>query len=101
MSNKVATTVEVEIFGSTYRVRGEEDSDQLQELAGLVDRKMREIATQTTTVDTTKIAILAALNFAEELRRARDGHDEQRDEVEEIEEKVAGLAGRLETALDG
>ena len=96
MPKRVATTVEVEIFGATYKVRGDEDSERLHELAALVDRKMREIATQTATVDTTKIAILAALNFAEELRRRLDGRPQ-----DEIGEKVAGLAGRLETALDG
>ena len=94
----VTTTVEVEIYGSTYKVRGGNDSRDLQELASLVDEKMREIATQTATVDTTKIAILAALNFADELCASRSGNAGEQDDVAE---KVADLAGQLESALEG
>ena len=99
MPNRATTTtVEVEIYGGTYKVRGREDSEHLQDLAGLVDNKMREIATQTATVDTTKIAILAALNFADELSAYRNGRDDSRND---LKDKVDGLAGQLEDALEG
>lgn len=90
------TTLEVEIFGATYNVRGDNDPDHLQELADHVDRKMREIAQHLSQADTTKIAILAALNIADELFEVRKG---LRGERNEITEKVAGLAGELEQAL--
>lgn len=91
------TTVEVEIYGASYKVRGDDDPDHLHELAGFVDEKMREIATQTATVDTTKIAILAALNIANELWSCREGEGQEQDQVSD---KVAELAGRLESALE-
>jgi cell division protein ZapA len=61
----------VEIFGQTYNVRGEGDPNYLTELARFVDSRMREVAAQVATVDPMKIAILAALNIADEFSRHR------------------------------
>lgn len=91
-------TTEVEIFGSVYNVRGNDDGEHLQELAAIVDRKMREIAGQVTTVDTAKIAILAALNLADELVQTR--HLQEGERVE-IQERVTALTGELSDALQG
>ena len=93
---RTTTTTDVEIFGSTYHVRGDKDPELLQELAGLVDGKMREIAQQVSTVDTAKIAILAALNIADELSQCRK---QQEGERVEIQDKVTRLAERLEGVL--
>ena len=59
----------VEIFGQTYNVRGEGDPNYLTELARFVDSRMREVAAKVATVDPMKIAILAALNIADEFSR--------------------------------
>ncbi len=91
------TSVDVEIFGATYHVRGEHDREHLQELAAVVDTKMREIGDKVPTVDTGKIAILAALNLADDLVQC---NDQQEGERVEIMEKVAELTGVLTTALD-
>lgn len=64
-------STEVEIFGQTYNVRGEGDQDYLLELARFVDARMREVAAEVATVDPMKIAILAALNIADEFSRFR------------------------------
>ena len=93
---RTTTTTDVEIFGSTYHVRGDKDPELLQELAGLVDGKMREIAQQVSTVDTAKIAILAALNIADELLQCRK---QQEGERVEIQDKATRLAERLEGVL--
>lgn len=98
MAKKGITSIEVEIFGATYHVRGENDPDHLQELAAFVDQKMREVASHVATVDTTRIAILTALNIADELIECRKALDGERGE---ISEKVAELTGELEDALRG
>lgn len=90
------TTTAVEIFGSVYYVRGQDDGDSLRELASLVDSRMRQIAEQVTTVDTAKIAILTALNLADELSQCQKLQEGER---VEIRKKVAALAGELEQAL--
>lgn len=96
MSSKTTTATEVEIFGSVYHVRGEKKPEYLQELAEIVDRKMREIGQHVSTVDTSKIAILAALNLADELAQCRT---EQEGERAELEGKASALAGELEKVL--
>ncbi len=98
MSTKSRTATPVEIFGSVYYVRGDDDRQNLQELAKVVDKKMREVAEHLTTVDDAKIAILAALNLADEFFRYQK---QQEGERGEIKERVAELTGRLAKALDG
>ena len=87
---------EVEIFDAVYRVRGRDDEGYLQEVAALVDSKMREVADQTRTADTAKIAILAALNLADELVQSRM---RQQGERVDIRERVTALTGELAEAL--
>lgn len=83
----------VEIFGSTYNVRGEGDPDYLAELAQLVDSRMRDVAAQVNTVDPMKIAILAALNIADEFSRYRKQREDEMGirigKTEEISERLA------------
>lgn len=91
------TSVEVDIFGTTYKVRSANDEEHLQRLADFVDGKMREIATHTAAVDTTKIAVLAALNIADQLVREAGSLGRE----SEIDHRVAQLTDRLRDALEG
>jgi cell division protein ZapA len=86
-------TVNVEIFGHTYRLKGVRDAEALKRLAAYVDRKMNLVADQARTTDTVKIAILAALNIADEyfLNLQRPGEEGERmleDRLEELEQKL-------------
>lgn len=92
------TTTAVEIFGAVYHVRGDDELGHVQGLADLVDRKMREIARHVTSGDTTRIAILTALNLADELFRLQQVQEEER---VEIREKMAALTEELTRALEG
>lgn len=96
MAAKSSTTIDVEIYGTVYSVRGDHGREHLERLATLVDGKMREIGAKVSTVDTGKIAILAALNLADELIRS---NQQQEGERAEIMEKVAELTGTLSDAL--
>ncbi len=91
---------EVTIFGRTYHLRGAEDGDYLQELAGIVDGKMREVADATGTADTLKVAILASLNLADDYLKARDGADGNEDDPGAAK-TLTELTTRLEQALAG
>jgi len=69
-----STSVRVEIFDQAYNLRGS-DPEYILKLAEYVDGKMRAVAEQTHTVDTVRLAVLAALNIADEyhlLQRSRD-----------------------------
>ncbi len=73
-------TIRVEIYNQTYSIRSDGDNEYIQELAEYVDRKMREISSGTMTVDSLKVAILAALHVADEffqLKQAQAQSDAQ------------------------
>ncbi len=61
--------VTVEIYDQIYHLSGQ-DADHIRELAARVDSKMRAVATHGRTVDSLRVAVLAALNLADELVRA-------------------------------
>lgn len=68
-------SVRVEIFDQAYNLRGS-DAEYIIKLADYVDSKMRAVAEQTNTIDTVRLAVLAALNIADEfhlLRRKLEG----------------------------
>jgi cell division protein ZapA len=95
-----STTTQVEIFGEVYNVRGSDENGHLQSLADLVDRRMREVA-EHVKGDTARIAILVALNLADELSQAQVVQNRQEGERVEIREKVAALTEELTHALEG
>ncbi len=96
---EVAATVVVEIFGAPYSLReeGEADAGRLRDLAETVDRKMREVADEAPSLERSQIAILAALNLANE---ANGGGETDDGRYRELVERVASLASDLEAALD-
>ncbi len=63
--------IQVDIHGQRYPVRSELDPGYINELAAFLDEKMRLAARETQTADSLKIAVIAALNIADELFRAR------------------------------
>jgi cell division protein ZapA len=68
MSTRV---VHVDICGSRYAIRSELDAQYIAELAAFVDEKMRLAARELASSDPTRVAVVTALNLADELYRAR------------------------------
>lgn len=58
--------MKIEIFDQTYNVNSDGNEEYLTELAAYVDKKMRSISESTQIVDSVKVAVLAALNIADE-----------------------------------
>lgn len=82
------TKIQVQIYGQSYQIKAGADPDYIQTVAGYVDQKMREIATAAPTVDSLKIAVLAALNITDEffqLKHELQSHDR---ELKERTEKL-------------
>ena len=69
-------SVRVEIYDQPYHIKGELDEKYVARLAQFVDNKMRDIAEATRTVDTQRVAVLAALNIADELHSLRERQQE-------------------------
>ena len=58
--------MKIEIFDQTYNVNADGNEEYLAELAAYVDKKMRAVSESTQLVDSVKVAVLAALNIADE-----------------------------------
>jgi cell division protein ZapA len=71
MDQNPANYVTVEIYDQTYHLSGQ-DIEHIRKLAALVDAKMRAVAAQGRTVDSLRVAVLAALNLADELAQAQE-----------------------------
>jgi cell division protein ZapA len=97
--NAEARTVSVHILGREYRIRSTEDGDFVREVARYVDELMRQISAKMTSGTTTQIAVLAALNVAEELfRQRRDGGGDVA--PSELESRMRGVLKRLDEIVD-
>ena len=89
--------VHVEIFGQTYTVRAGTDASYVQKLAEYVDSQMTDVSRAAGAVDSVRIAVLAALNIADECfqLRGQEGDAERRAQA-----KAEVLARALAAALD-
>jgi len=67
--------IEVTIFNQTYRLRSKTDKEHVEQIARLVDERMRQISSQITTHDVVKIAVLTALNIADEMQNLRNYYE--------------------------
>lgn len=90
-----APTIRVEIYNQTYNIRSDGDSDYLTRLAEFVDGRMREISSGTLTVDSLKVAILAALHIADELHRLKQTHEQADAQLATRSTECAEMLDRL------
>ena len=87
----------VEIFGQRLGLRADGDSARLQEIARFVDSRMREVADRSSSVDTVKIAVLTALNIADELFQERETDQDVRQK--RLEKQAERLVMKVEEAM--
>ena len=92
---ETSPTIKVEIYDQAYTVRSDGDPEYLKELAHYVDRRMREISSGTLTVDSRKVAILAALYIADELHQLRKAHDQADEQLATRSAECSELLDRL------
>ena len=86
--------VRVEIYDQTYHIGGELEQAYVEELARYVDTKMREVAEATQTVDSLRVAVLAALAIADELHTLRQRQEEMEGALRARAERCLNLVER-------
>jgi len=90
---------EVEIYGTSYVIKGDADPEYVRQLARYVDEKMRSVARKgPANVGGHKVAVLAALNIADELYRLRR---RQHDVERMVHEKTGDLFDLLQDGPEG
>ncbi|MCB1164567.1 MAG: cell division protein ZapA [Leptospiraceae bacterium] len=104
MSVAAAPTVArttVDIFGEKYVVRGDESTEYIADVARLVDERMRELARSARGMSRSRLAILAALNIADELMQEKRGKSSNRPEDELLAQKTRYMITLLDEGLAG
>src|SRR5205809_5139039 len=89
-------SVRVVIYDQAYNLRGS-DADYILKLAEYVDTKMRLVSQQTSTVDSLRVAVLAALNIADEYHLLKKKYDAI---ASNYEKRANSLSGMLDEIID-
>ncbi len=89
--------IEIEVYGQKYRIRvkGEEDEKYISHLTSYLDQKMREVAIKSKSADTVKIAVLAAMNIADEYLVSQKRLDQLNEVLGQMEMKIERLEDHL------
>ena len=90
------SSVRVEIFDQAYNLRAGSDPEYILKLAEYVDSKMRAVAEATNTIDTVRLAVLAALNIADEYHLLKKRQDSG---ATEYQKRAHLLADALDEVL--
>ncbi len=88
--------VRVTIFGSEYALKGDSPPEHMERVAALVDRKMQEINKSGAIKSNLKLAILAALNIADEYFKDRD---EMLRQTESAKQRIQSYIELMDSAL--
>ena len=76
-------SIEVNILGQTYTIKGDAPEEYMKKLAAFVDQKLKEVHNSSPNIAPLKAAILVSLNIADELHKLREEHDRAATEIEE------------------
>jgi len=90
-----AEGVRVVIYDQEYFMRGALDKEYIQRLAKYLDVKMRAIAGRRRTVDSLRVAVLAALNIADEYHQVKAKYEETTQRVDEKVEECSRMLDRF------
>lgn len=89
-------TTEVSIMGQKFMIKSESDGDYVSEVAGFVDQKISEVMQNTRSVASLNVAILAAMNIADEFFKLRKDRHER---LGTVEKKVKDLIELIDIHL--
>lgn len=90
--------VEIKVFGQIYTVKTDEGEDHIQKVAQYVNEKMAEVTKNTKSVSSLNVAILTALNLADDLVREKG---KRLALLEEVERKSKDLAEKINLNING
>ncbi len=99
MAAQESGAVVVDIYDQIYQLRGT-DPAHIEHLAAAVDAKMRAVSAHGATVDSLRVAVLAALNIADELMTLRARYDALAGSLNQAQNAVRSRTGSLAGMLD-
>ena len=93
---KEPQSIRVVIYDQVYFMRGDLNEEYIQRLAQYLDTKMRAIAERTRTADTLRVAMLAALNVADEYHQLKARYEEV---TQQVDQKIGHCTDALDEIL--
>jgi cell division protein ZapA len=82
-------SLDVEILGQKFTISSDAEEGYMLKIAGYVDGKMQELMQNTKPVAKTNVAMLAALNIADEYHRLKDTHEAILDRLDQLSKKLS------------
>jgi cell division protein ZapA len=95
MTNDQTNVVPISILGHQYPIRTSLEPEYVMRLAAFVDEKMRAASDSTSSGDSLRLAVLTALNIADELFRCRDAADQRNGQLAERTKELERLLDRV------
>ncbi len=92
------SVLKVKIYGTEYPIKGDSELEYIKQVAEYVDQKMREVNKIAPEISTLKVAILAALNIADELFKERINSEKL--ETTDFEDKIRRWINLLENVCE-
>jgi cell division protein ZapA len=81
--------LDVEILGQKFTIASDAEEGYMIKVAGYVDGKMQELMRSPKSVAKTNVAMLAALNIADEYHRLKDAHEAVLNRLEQLSKKLS------------
>jgi len=92
----VKKTTEISIMGQKFMIRSESNEEYVQQVAGFVDEKINEVMQSTKSVASLNVAILAAMNIADEYLKFRRDRE---DSLTKAEKKIKDMIELVDLQL--
>ncbi|MFD0944244.1 cell division protein ZapA [Savagea faecisuis] len=84
MADEEKNRVEVDIYGQSYTIVGRESREQMRLVATMVDDKMREIRKVNPALDSTRLAVLTAVNSVNEQVKLKEQIKQLQQQLEQL-----------------
>jgi cell division protein ZapA len=81
--------LDVEILGQKFTISSEAEEGYMLKVAGYVDSKMQELMQASKPVAKSNVAMLAALNIADELHRLKDSHEAVLNRLDQLSKRIS------------
>jgi len=93
-------SVRVVIYGDEYSIKGDADSETVKKIAEFVTTKMFEVQKSIASRDKVKVAVLSAMNIAEELLTYKEKCQEYLNKCEELQEKAYAIGRKIDDTIE-
>jgi len=94
----VSQAFEIDVYGCRYTIRGDAEESYIRELGGRIDTQMRELGQKMKNATPMQLAVLTAINLADELNQVLKRQEEN---AEDLDRRTTGLIESIQETMRG